>query len=104
MSDNSWGGNAEMAAIKDLFTVHVVVWQITNGIAHQVNRIVIGQGQANTLDLRWVNEKHYETTDIPASYLPLPSQAPVVPASVVDPAPAVRVSGRVRRPCPQFDL
>ena len=103
MSDNSWGGNAEMSAIKDLYLVNVVVWQITAGIARQINRIEIGQGQASTVHLRWANERHYETTDIPASYLPVPSPAPAIPA-MANNQPAVRVSGRVKKPHRQFDL
>jgi hypothetical protein len=103
MSDNSWGGNAELAAIKDLYSVSVVVWQIgRNGVAHQVNRIDVGLPDSATLHLCWVNERHYETTDIPARYLPLPSVAPI-PALEVD-QPAARVSGRTRRPRCQMDL
>lgn len=102
MSDNSWGGNAELAAIKDLYSVSVVVWQIgCNGVAHQVNRIDAGRADSSTLHLRWVDERHYETTDIPSSYLPPLSVAPI-PALEVD-QPVVRVSGRVRRPRHQFD-
>jgi hypothetical protein len=102
MSDNSWGGNAEMAAIKDLYSVSVVVWQIdSNGVAHQINRINVGRADSRTLHIRWVNEQHYEPTDIPASYLPMPSAAPIPAFAAAQ--PAVRVSGRARRPRQQFD-
>jgi hypothetical protein len=46
---------------------NIVVWQISSaGIVLQVNRIDVGQ--ANTRHLRWVNELHFETTDIPFSF------------------------------------
>ncbi len=57
MSGKTWAGNAEMAALKTLYSVtgNIVVWQISSaGIAHQVNRI--DAGQAKTMHLRWVNE------------------------------------------------
>jgi hypothetical protein len=103
MLDNSWGGNAEMGAIKDLYSVNIVVWQIIDGVARQVNRIAFEQGQAVTVHIRWLDERHYETTDILASYLPLPVPSAVVPAQGVA-QPAVRLSGRVRQPSRRFDV
>ena len=103
MLDNSWGGNAEMGAIKDLYSVNIVVWQIIDGVARQVNRIAFEQGQAATVHIRWLDERHYETTEIPASYLPMPVPSAVVPAPGVA-QPAVRLSGRVRQPSRRFDV
>ncbi len=94
MSGNTWAGNAEMAAIKALYPVNIVVWQISStGISHQGYRIYVGQATTLHLHLHLVNEVRYETTDIPSSYVHLPS---------IDVAPpvvsAVRVSGREMRP------
>ncbi len=107
MSGNTWAGNAEMAAFKALYPVNIAVWQTSSGgIAHQVNRIVVGQ--AKTLHIRLANERHYQTTDIPFSYLPLqqPSIAMIPAASDIALPPvvsAVRLSGRERRPRRHFD-
>ncbi len=101
---NSWGGNAEMAAIKDLYSVSLVVWQIDRyGVAHQINRINVGRADSRTLHIRWVNERHYETTAIPASYLPLPSAAQI-PASEVLVPPSLQCEFQDVQDGPTFSL
>ncbi len=103
MSHHSWGGNAELGAIKDLYFVNIIVWQIDGGIARQVNRVLSGRADSSTLHLRWLDEKHFETTDVPPTYVPLPTIAPArpMPSEIL---PAVRVSVRERRPCNRLDL
>ncbi len=103
MSHHSWGGNAELGAIKDLYFVNIIVWQIDGGIARQVNRVISGLADSSTLHLRWVDEKHFETTDVPATYVPIPTVALAFLGPPEMP-PAVRISLREKRPCPRFDL
>ena len=106
---HAWGGNAEISAISQLYSVNVIIWRVAEqsnerGVINNIARIEVpvihGSPNLRTLHLRWVNEKHYEFTDIPPSYQPHPASDQRSEQSVQMP----RTSGRVRRPRELHDV
>jgi len=109
MLHHAWGGNAEISAISQLYSVNVVVWRVSEhaneqGVSNNVASIEVpvihGSPNLRTLHLRWVNERHYEFTDLPLSFQP----SLTFPQQPVQPVTIQRMSGRVRRPREMHDV
>ena len=110
---HAWGGNAEMSAVAHLYFVNFIIWKVTpdarqtgtalSGIAAVEAPILAGPPNAPTHHIRWVNEKHYEPTTIPSSFMPIlvgSSASAAAPLSQDQDggSPAIRSSARVRTP------
>ena len=93
MLHRAGGGNAEILALSNIWLVNIVVWRVTNQIARIESPVIHGSPGLRTLHLRWMDERHYEYTDIPSSYQPAISSQAADSASL----PVRRMSGRVRR-------